>query len=134
MDAYVDDSTGEFVDGLVDLIVGILGMPREHQPQPLSQEQVDKYGHVDPTMWTTQEGQEQMTLEEDISEIMRRVQRLHISDASIQDRFVRDTYACMHELHALTTDVMGALRWALLYSAWSRVAGMKSTCTWESVW
>ena len=54
MDAYVNDSTGEFVDGLVDLLVGILAMPREHQPQPLSQRQADEFGHVDaPTMWTT---------------------------------------------------------------------------------
>lgn len=95
MDAYVDDSTGEFVDGLVDLVVGILGMPREHQPQPLSQAQADHFGHVDPTMWTAKEGEDEMTLEEDMEQIMRRVQRLRISDESIRDRCALVMYACM---------------------------------------
>ena len=32
MESYVDDGTGEFVDGLLDLVIGILSMPPEHQP------------------------------------------------------------------------------------------------------
>lgn len=86
MDAYVDDSTGEFVDGLVDLVVGILAMPRDHQPQPLSQRQADEFGHVDPTMWTTLDDAETLTLEDNTNEIMRRVRRLRITNASIEDR------------------------------------------------
>ena len=39
-------------------------------------------------MWTTLEESEKLTLEDNMEEIMRRVQRLHITDASIQDRFV----------------------------------------------
>ena len=46
----LDESTGEFLDGLVDLVAGIMGMPPEHQPQPLSQAQTDEFGHVDPTI------------------------------------------------------------------------------------
>ena len=88
MDAYVDDATGEFIDGLVDLVVGIEGMPLDHQPQPLSQDAVDRYGHVDPTMWTTLDDSEQLTLEDNMQDIMRRVQHLYITDASIVDRFV----------------------------------------------
>ena len=78
-------------------------------------------------MWTTQEGEEQMTLEEDREEIMRRVQRLHISDVSIRDRCVRDTYACMHDLHVLTTDVMGALRFSIQNED-RRRGGIKLIC------
>ena len=98
MDAYVDDTTGEFVDGLMDLVVGVLSMPPEHQPQPLSQDQADEYGHVDPTMWTILEDADKLTLDDDMEEIMRRVQHLRITDATIEDRFVR-----FHSAHSLMT-------------------------------
>ena len=49
---------------------------------------MDDFGHVDPTMWAIQDGEENLTLEEDMPEIMRRVQRLRINNATVEDRLV----------------------------------------------
>ena len=89
MDTYVDDSSGEVVDGLVDLVVSLLAMAPQERPQPLSQANAETFGHVDPTMWEVVDEAERpsLTLEDNMAEILELVKTLRITSSTIEDRW-----------------------------------------------
>ena len=51
------------------------------------------------SMWTTDETAEELTVEEDMTEVLRRVQRLKMNDTTIEDRFVQH-FVCAQPVFA----------------------------------
>ena len=86
MEPYVDPETGELVDGLVDLCVSISALDMNERPKPLSLDQADKFGHVDPVMWETCDSRPPLTLKDNMGEIMSLVRRLRITEDTITGR------------------------------------------------
>ena len=103
MEAYIDDSTGEFVDGLVDLVTSILSLPEDARPQPLSLAQAEEFGHIDPTMWEYTDNAE-LTLKDNFAEVMSCVRRLKITADTITDRFA-SCHACLLHLTTFTNTI-----------------------------
>ena len=83
----IDDSSGEVLDGLVDLVQGVLDMPEGVRPKPLSLTDAEAYGHVDPVMWTAAADEPVLNLKDNIAEILSMVKNLKITDDTILDRF-----------------------------------------------
>ena len=77
--------TLEPLRGLVQLVESHITMPREHQPQPLSNTEAKNYGHVDPARWTLTDDSV-LTLKDNFAEVLRIVKSLKITEQSIVDR------------------------------------------------
>ena len=54
MEAYFNEETGDFVDGLADMVTDILAAPLAEQPKPLSVAQAAEFGQIDPLMWVAE--------------------------------------------------------------------------------
>lgn len=85
MERSLHPKTFEPVEGLVDLVTHHLSLPPAHQPQPLSKENTDRYGHVDPSMWTPTDDRV-LTLKDNFAEILTIVKTFKINDKTIVDR------------------------------------------------
>lgn len=85
MERSLHPRTFEPIDGLVDLVEHHLSLPATHQPKPLSKENTDRYGQVDPSMWTRSDDRI-LTLKDNFAEIMKIVKTFKIDDITIVDR------------------------------------------------
>ena len=85
MEPSLHPETLEPLRGLVELVESHRAMPLEQQPKPLSKDNTERFGHVDPCMWTpTSDGVK--TLKDDMTEILSILKSLKITEASILDR------------------------------------------------
>ena len=89
MQPTIHPQTGDPMDGLVELVEHFIALPVHHQTKPLSQVNADKYGHVDPVMWTPVDGDDsgELLLQDNMRTIKSIVSTFKITDQSILDRY-----------------------------------------------
>ena len=85
MEPSLHPKTLEPLRGLVELVESHRTLPAAQQAKPLSKANTERFGHVDPCMWTPS-GDRVLTLEEDIKEILQILKTLKITEANILDQ------------------------------------------------